>query len=438
MALRQNRKLWAEAIENASQSHRASMGFRPFFVNPETGHLMTLLEGIYRNPIPQSGLPTPWPIGRAPGWFKVQLRGEWTDLCWCALGGEWVFQPPTSRKHVIVAPSRLSDEARARFEALRSNLPSLVANGEAISFCQMLFLLPDSDFLMNSFKYHPVGYEPLSVFIGFRGHPHPYPEVITPGLFRMVNRPSQERINIYRNKERIACNVARQIVFEEQNVVLTRLHAAGLLQHYDIIGLTDILDLSYDINVAKWFSLNERDSAKARYVPKTFVENNDRNRAYNEFSVVYKVFARALTTPLSPDVVSEIQQFDGTRLKPLNQADPETSPELTMKESLSRNLSPLWSERPTRQSGFGLHGVGPEDDDAWGSVLGIVEYRFHPTFAPNGWDPIGGPQMSLFGSQYRYNDDTSGLASKILPEDDAIVTLIREAVKNLLHAKGLG
>jgi hypothetical protein len=56
----------------------------------------------------------------------------------------------------------------------------------------------------------------------------------------MLNRPSQEKINTYRNKERIACNVARQIVFEEQNVVLTRLQAAGLLQHYNIIGLTDV------------------------------------------------------------------------------------------------------------------------------------------------------------------------------------------------------
>lgn len=34
-----------------------------------------------------------------------------------------------------------------------------------------------------------------------------------------------------------------------------------------------------------------------------------------------------------------------------------------------RNISPLWSERPDRQSGFGLLGVGHDENDQWGSIL---------------------------------------------------------------------
>ncbi len=96
-----------------------------------------------------------------------------------------------------------------------------------------------------------------------------------------------------------------------------------------------------------------------------------------------------------------------------------------------RNLSPLWSTRAVRQAGFGLGGVGPHDDDAWGSILSISEHSFHPTFLPQGWDRIGGAEMLLGGRRYRWDEDTSALSEHTLPDDDECIRWIRNNVVDL-------
>src|SRR5215469_3386676 len=165
-------------------------------------------------------------------------------------------------------------------------------------------------------------------------------------------------------------------------------------------GPTDILDLSYDVNVAKWFALNVWDETSRCYRQKSFAERIDPNKAYDEYSLVYTVVARSIGTFVPPEIRTELAHFDQLTLKPWNGDDIVNEDSKLLPP---RNLSPLWSTRAERQSGFGLAGVGPHDDDAWGSVLSISEYPFHPTFSPDGWDRIGGAKMFLGGRSYRWD-----------------------------------
>lgn len=145
---------------------------------------------------------------------------------------------------------------------------------------------------------------------------------------------------------------------------------------------------------------------------------------------MYTVIVRLLSTLLPPGSLSELAKRSGVSLLPL--VNPSTGTPALTDESLPRNISPLWSERAERQSGFGLRGVGPGEYDSWGSVLGIVEHRFHPTFWPSGWDRIGGPELNLKGTLFSYDDDMSALADHILPRDTELITQIRQGIAKVL------
>jgi hypothetical protein len=425
--------LWAEQIEEASAADRARMAFGPYSVSPE-GNLSNLFEGIMRNPKPGLGLPTPWPIQAAPGWRTIPIDDEWSAQCWCALGGEWAFERTSqTTKRVVIVPEEFSDERKTYFAERLAQPLALLSSGEAFAFCGMLYIVPEQVFDMNSFVFHPQGRERLPVFVGYRGHCSSYPEVITPGVYRAHSHPTHDA-EVYRKKARMARNVVKQFVFECENTYLTEVQAMGVLQHYGIIGPTDMLDLSYDVNIAKWFSLNVWDRSRRHYVPKKFNKQSVQDGAIDECSIVYTMIVRLLVTQLQPEIVSELTKRTGLRL--MKWSNPSGKDEVLASESLSRNLAPLWSERPSRQSGFGLRGIGPREYDSWGSVLGIVEHRYHPTIWPDGWDRIGGAQLNLNGSRFSCDDDTSGLEEHILPQDSEVITRIRKGMTRVLEKAG--
>jgi hypothetical protein len=417
---------WAEKIITASEEQQHNMGFGPFFVH--LGQLSTLLESITRSPNPEvEKSPIPWPVAPAPGWLTHRLNEHWSLTVWCALGGEWVFDSPVpDKKHALHVSPACNANRRAKILQSLNEPFQLIAAGEAFAFCNNLFVIPDESFVMNSYRYHVIDHEPLDLFLGFRGHPYQYPEIITPGVYRAHNHPGEESEQRYKRKVRVASNVVKQAVFERENAVLTHVQARGVLQHYGIIGATDVLDLTYDVNVAKWFALNVWDHASGCYRPKRFVEDKDPDKAYDEHSLVYTVVVRAIGMQVAPEFAQDLARHGRLTFAVRNGGKKENPITLP-----PRNLSPLWSVRAKRQSGFGLLGVGPRDDDRWGSVLGIYEHAFHPAFSPNGWNRIGGASLSLGGSSFKWDEDTSALSSYALPEDDEAIKWIRTNVRDL-------
>ena len=417
---------WAESIENASEGQQHTLGFGPFSVH--LGHLTTILESLIRTP-KSTTVPAPWPVAQAPGWLTHRLDADWSLTAWCAVGGEWIFAPPASGKRRIAHISPAIDDQRRLSIVKRLNDPiQLIAAGEAFAFCEELFIIPDESFVMNSYRYHVPDREPLEVFLGYRGHPREYPEVITPGVYRAHNAPDEESARRYRRKARIASNLVKQAVFEQHDIVLSNVQARGVLQHYGIIGATDVLDLTYHVDVAKWFALNVWDQESRRYRPKTFVEHDDPDRAFDEHSLVYTVVVRAIGTQVEKDLAAELAKFAKLTFAARNGGELPKEALVTLPP---RNLSPLWSSRADRQSGFGLLGVGPRDEDAWGSVLAIHEHAFHPTFSPAGWDRIGGATFSFGGTSHRWDEDSSPLSNYALPTDDECIQWIRTNAADL-------
>src|SRR5262249_23216375 len=164
---------------------------------------------------------------------------------------------------------------------------------------------------------------------------------------------------------------------------------------------------------------------------KRFIQQKDEAEAHGEYSVVYTIVVRVIATDLAPEMMADLQRRGGIRMMPLT--PPTSAADFSPESCPPRNISPLWSQRPSRQSGFGLLGIGPNEEDAWGSVLGIVEHRFHPTFSPDGWNRIGGPDLFIDGTQYSWEDDMSSLAQHILPEDNELISQIRRSVAHVLQ-----
>ena len=186
-------------------------------------------------------------------------------------------------------------------------------------------------------------------------------------MYRNTQNLSTNILKAWPNHARIACNILKQRFFENVNKPLTNIEAKGILQHHYILGPTDIVDFSYNINVAKWFALNKWTGQK--YVQKVFHKNTDRKRGLIEASRVYEVAIRLVgkcnidrknITRLTRGVVQRPWNEDMAKLK--ISIEPETHP---------INIAPLWSEYPKRQDGFGLLGILAQDYDSIGSVLSV-------------------------------------------------------------------
>src|SRR5947209_7280664 len=121
-----------------------------------------------------------------------------------------IFQPPIpDKKRIVHISEAASAERKANIGRRLDNPLELIATGEAFAFCDDLFVIPEESFIMNSWQYHVIDREPLGVFLGFRGHPRQYSEIITPGIYRSHNRLDENSVRRYQLKARVPKTLRR-------------------------------------------------------------------------------------------------------------------------------------------------------------------------------------------------------------------------------------
>ena len=412
-----NNDSWATLIANMNPWERANASFGPYCVTP---------RGSLRLPIETLRLPCngQWPVDQAPGWSTMELADGRKRRLWKALQWDAVFSPNPPRLpipfHVPTykEKSKNSPHDGPEIDNVKDKVLDDVFCGRAFSFCGHIFLLPDwEDFIMNSFTYNLQRdvLKDIDVFVGYRGSAARYAHLLTPGVFRKHDASGKAECDRWLRRSTIAGNILKQRFFEHENKPLTEIEAIGILQHHYIIGATDLLDLSFDVNIAKWFALHQRrpgtdGNGVHCYMPKEFVAKG-REEAIREASVVLTVVVRAIG---SIQLDGEYAKFFSRGLKfnwwdelgNIGRPKPEVPP---------FNLAPLWSNYPKRQKGFGLRGMGAKDSDTFGSILTVKENLFHPKFFPDGWDDIGGAEIQINNKRFKYGEDASHLTEFLFP-----------------------
>ena len=398
--------LWAFRIEQMKPLERAkSSEFNPYRVSPD-GRLYLEIEALWKN-----GRPEEWPRGRAPGWSWIQIDGANHVRHWLALGSDIFGQ--SQSKSIPVHGFKESDALKAKARLDEQGLSSALIQGKAFAFCNQVFFLPDEkEFTLNSFRYEVPDMDPLSIFVGYRGQTRAYPENLSPGLFRNRNSPTAKSRKNWIRQSRIVGNILKQRFFENKNKPLTDIEAVGIMQHHCLLGPTDLLDLTYDINVAKWFALNERQQ-HGEYQAKRFKTASSKEEASRDASRIVLIAVRTIgSMPIPKDVWDHLHTGLSADLWE-GYAESETVAQF---ETRPINLAPLWSEYPRRQRGFGLRGIDPMDADPHGAVVAAWEYLYHPCYFPDGWDRFGGPELTLDGRKFARGERSANLSEYLFPD----------------------
>jgi hypothetical protein len=164
---------------------------------------------------------------------------------------------------------------------------------------------------------------------------------------------------LYHNIQRYATDLLREAYFRSFERTLTDLQARGILQHHKTLGNTDILDLTYDPQQARRFALDEA--------------NKREPFTSGDYSSIYQVVVRLLNHPDEPLPV----KFRGRTVYPA----PYNIYEL---ETVTRYA--------LQDRAFGISHLGPDDNDAYGMVMNVTEWLYHPVEAPQGWATL--PKMN--------------------------------------------
>lgn len=389
---------WADRLITMEDEERHSFlreKSTPYVVEPKTGRLLCFRDAVkdldgYRSSI---------------GWVMCADRRR----RWCTYGSERILVYQEKPRSVF-------SDFMAAAEDIR-DLYAVLDKGAGFLFDGSLYPDPkryssSSDDFAHVLRIE--GMNSLQVVTSFRGHSKKYDEIITPGCFRKESRSLwkvETTYNLWRKKQTYAANVLKQVIWERYGKPVSDVEAKGLLQHYGLALPTAVTGASADVNVAKWFALNEYYRYPNQYRPKLFREENDRAQGYAEASCVYKIILLYLAQPVS-----------------------DKDDRLVPGPAVPWNLMELWSKGLTRQRGLGIYGIGPADQDHWGIVLNITEYAYHPRFYPSGWDEIGGPVMTIDGTSFNAFDKTDGLASYFFPPEEEWLKIVLSYIRRRISA----
>jgi hypothetical protein len=259
---------WADSILDGEREG----SFGPYFLNEEIGRLMPF-EEIRRDPVEG--------YEPSPGWQPLAKSGSYTVMLWASPRLPEIFHAKKLRR--VILP-----EGAERLSVLNdwSDAVRLYISGDGFFFEEDFYLLPKKLFKFNIFNYKRPGKEPLQVFVGYRGHSHSYSQVLTPSALRDTTGDYLPKYLEYKAREGYAGNLLREAYWRYGHRILQDLQAYGILQHHKAIGDTDILDLSYEPDVAKLFALSDLTPA-GNYVAKSWTDVED-------YSCIYKVVVRVI------------------------------------------------------------------------------------------------------------------------------------------------
>jgi hypothetical protein len=278
---------WADEIQNLEQSELERTTRGPFLCDPR-GRLLLLNEMIRRVPKDEKRL---LPQGPSQGWVRMQTKDYSAWEIWCPLGGEQIILEGKLPAGVVASTGGTLNLSISR-------VMQLLASGGAFLFNNLLFLLPEHRFAWNSFSFHPADYdEPLSVLVGYRGHAQNYAEILTPSLLRHHRHPTDDKYLAYKKVETYAANIIKEVFWKQKQTALTDIQARGILQHHKILGDTDLLDLTHNVQVAKWFALHSvtnHGATRKRFAVTECKTEDDFWKAYDESSLIYQIVVRIL------------------------------------------------------------------------------------------------------------------------------------------------
>jgi hypothetical protein len=339
------KRTWADRILDGEDPDDCG----PYIVNPKLRRLMLLGE-IRAHP--RSG------YTRSDGFQSPAGSGTEYGRFWAGPGMLEMFR---NRKVGYVRVPEGEDVVPPNDWA---DLWRIYTSGEGFPYEGDFYMLPRTEYEQNTMTHHPPGKKPFSIFVGYRGQSHPYPNVLTPSAVRgLPPGDPTSYLRAYMTCEGYATDLLREAYFRLREQPLQDLQAIGILQHHKIIN-TSVLDLSYDLEVAKLFALVNLGEGNNVQVKSW--------RHEHDYSSVFKVIVRLLDR-------------DGEPLE-------LPAPYRGQLQLLPFNICPLSAVTDTadRERGFGAWGFGENDLDKFGTVLNITEWRYHPTSNPNGWDGIGG------------------------------------------------
>ena len=203
------------------------------------------------------------------------------------------------------------------------------------------------------------------ITVVYRGQSKRYPTVLTPTLFRnSVFRLTQSSSNGFSKLRTYFRNATREYLYEKTGSIFSFAEAEAFLHHFGLMRTASVVDVTRDVNIAKWFALsrfkNTEESLPLRQIYK--IKQFDDYYSEHSWSYVYKII---ICVPGKPKIWG-----------------------------LYDELSTI-AKRPKNQAGLCIHELYRDDLDPNGAVVSVSEHKYHPKFCPNGWDDINGPNLEF-------------------------------------------
>jgi hypothetical protein len=225
----------------------------------------------------------------------------------------------------------------------------------------------------------PIAYDGVEtrtrIAIGYRGCSQVYKYPFQPGAFR---RPTgDDQAKRFDQFKRFVGNLVTELVWSVWRIALTVNEKESFLQHYYVLPRSYLVDITYDVNIAKAFACAKQ-ADRSTHTP-----------------VLYKV------------ALYNIDYYDWG----------------------AANISELPIARPQIQRAISLLGLDPRMGDQAGVIVALTEHPFFFTHEGTSWNLFGGPKFRVgnreFTGPYLNESEYAELNEMLYPgENPDVVALL--------------